>query len=290
MLRDTIRSSEFTSVRESNEWLQRAVCNNLKPLKLSLKTLKRSLANSPLRSRSYVLLVDTLFLERIEDLRFQNECLKQALKVRPRDPEMLYLVGRSELQNGKMEKAIRYWKPAFERSRKIQERIAEVTTGQLDLPFFEEYFNPDWKAMESIALAYLKNGREPEAMQALELSLNKGLQRAHESKSDKELDEIATSLEVACRDLGADDRSIDILAYVAERMPHNYSVRYRLGRHLLDADRGAEAAEHLEWCARREPNNESLQQMATRAISERTRQAGLPTRGRQSIDQTGWKN
>lgn len=269
MLRDGAKASDFPSTRAKLDWLQKAVGPNLKLLKTASRSLKRSLRNSPLRARAYLLLTEFVYLEREEDDSFQNRCLEQALKVRPNDAETLYLVGKSALTETDMDRTLTYWKPAFELSRTIQERISDLIAGHFPPTYFEENFQLDWRACEIILKAYSKAGLNDEALDVEQMLLVKGIETAKKTKSDRELEAMLVTISHTCRDLGDSEAAMDVLTYAAKRMPHNYAIRYMLGIDLLKYGRNDEAATHLEWCARREPGNQELQALATKAITER---------------------
>lgn len=274
MLRDGAKASEFTETRAKLQWLQNAVGPNLKMLRLASRSLKRAIRCCPLRARSYVLLTELVYLEREEDEQFQTNCLEQALKIRPRDAETLYLVGKSALQESDMDRAMSYWRPAFERSRSIQERISELLAGHFPPSYFEENFQPDWKAYETILKVYSKAGLDQEAADVQQLLLVKGIEKARKTKSDRELEAMLISISGTCRDMGDVEAAIDVLTYAAKRLPHNYPVRYMLGLDLLKSGRSDEAANHLEWCARREPGNQELQVLATKAMADKMKSTG----------------
>ena len=70
------------------------------------------------------------------------------------DPDTLFLIGISEMQESHVERALEYWRPAFKRSPRVQERIATVLAGQMSLEFFEKEFQPEWKSFEIIGRAF----------------------------------------------------------------------------------------------------------------------------------------
>ncbi|HEY0985192.1 MULTISPECIES: O-antigen ligase family protein [unclassified Schlesneria] len=269
MLRDAVKASEFPSAEASSEWLSRSVGTNLKFLRLAKRSLNRSLTNSPLRSKSYILLADLNFLDRLDDADFLERCLSQSLKLRPRDPDTMYLVGASELQEGDMDRALEYWRPAFAGSRRMQERIANILAGQMDVEFFETEFQPDWKALELIGQAYKKVGRDEEAERVQRRYIEEGLVRAESLTSDEELETTMISVRNACIELGDRDEAVNVLKLAVERLPHSYSIHYMLGLDLMNSDRVVEASEHLEWCTNRQPGDSNLRKLTSKAVIER---------------------
>ncbi len=274
MVRDAIRASEsqFETAKAKSEWLDRAIGANLKLLRLARRSLSRSLANSPLRSKAYVLLSDLNFLNSADSDDFNQRFLGQSLRLRPSDPDMMYLVGSSELQNGRFEQALNYWRPAFQRSPRMQERIAGILANQMSLEQFQQEFQPDSKGLEVIAQSFKKAGRPDEAEQAQRLFINEGLRQAKSLESDEELEATLISVRNACVELGDIDSAVNALSYAVERLPHNYSIHYMLGLDLMTADRIPEASEHLQWCSSRQPGDINLRKLTSRAVIERLKQ------------------
>ena len=273
MLRDTARSSQFPSTQAKLQWLQQAVGPHLKLLNLAARSLRRSLQNSPLRARSYVLLTELLYLERDENTEFQSLCLNQALKLRSRDSETLYLIGKAALQESDLPKTLEYWRPAFKRNHLIQERIAEILVGTMPPEFFEKEFHPDWKGLDVIARSFYSIGLADESHLCQQWMVKRGLARAKRTVSDEEAAKMLLYMANSCRETEDRELAAQILTDAAQRLPHHYTVRYMLALDLVELKRPAEAAEHLQWCAQREPDNELLQKMATKAIAKRHKQA-----------------
>lgn len=288
MLRDAVKASEFPTVEAAREWLSRSVGANLKYLKLAKRSLDRALASSPLRAKSYVLLADLNFLERIDDEVFLDRCLSQSLKLRPRDPDTMYLVGASELQDGNLEGALDYWRPAFAGSRRMQERIATVLSGQMTPEFFETEFHPDWKALELIGRAFKKAGRDEEAEQIKRQYVSEGLKRAETLTSDEELEATLIAVRNTCIDLGDLDEAVTVLQMAVERLPHSYSIHYMLGLDLMNSDRVVEASEHLKWCTSRQPGDSNLRKLTSRAVIERLKQTPSGIQLDEEVQQTGF--
>ena len=287
MLRDTVRTSEFESVQASSDWLERAIGANLKLLQLSKRAMNRSLANGPLRSKAYVHLADLNFLTRKEEPQVNERCLKQALAVRPNDPETMYLVGSAEMQEGHVETALGYWRVAFENSSRVQERISGVLAGEMPFEFFQKEFHPDWKGLEIIGRAFVKAGRDDEADLVKRQYIDDGLKYAQGLVSDDQFQAAMLSIRDTCVDLGDLNAGIEVLLTAVERVSHSYTLRYRLGLDLMDANRLVEASEHLQWCSSREPNDKHLRDLTSRAVIERLKHS--PSTAEQGASRPSWR-
>jgi len=272
MLRDAVKGSHFESLAQSNAWLDQAIGANMKLLRTGGRAIRRSLANCPLRAKAYVLLTEISFLDHIDNPDYQQCCLDQALTLRPTDCETQYLVGKSGLQEGNLEKALVAWRPAFTRSSRMQERISRVLSEQMTPEFFEEEFHPDWKALNIVGNAFVAAGREAEAIQVKRKYVEQGMEAAQKMDAGQDLETALISLRNTCRELNDIPAAATVLTYGAKRIPHSYSIRYMLALDLLATERTAEAAEHLKWCSTRRPDDQNLRKVTTLAVAERMKQ------------------
>lgn len=282
MLRDTVRSSEFESVKDASDWLDRAVGTNMKYLKLARRALNRALINGPLRSKAYILLADLNFISDKDDSEFTQRCLNQALVLRPGDPNTMYLVGSLEMQESRIETAMERWRVAFRRSARCQQRIADLLAGQVSLEYFQTEFEPDWKALEVIGRAFVKVGRDDEAQKVKQLYIDAALHHAESLTSDDDLASTFLSIRDTCVELGDLEFAITVMKDAVSKVPHSYTLRYRLGLDLMDAGFAAEAAEHLQWCSSRQPSDKNLRELTSRAVIEKLKQT--PSTALQDLD------
>ena len=287
MLRDAVRASEtqFKSPKAKTEWLENAVGANLKLLRLAKRAINRSLANCPMRSKAYVQMSELNFITRPDSDDFSQRCLGQSLRLRPSDSDTLYLIGSSELQNGQFENALKYWRPAFQRSSRMRERIAGILANQLSLEQFQTEFQPDWKGLEAIAQAFVKAERAEEAEKAQRLFIKEGLKEAKSQTSDDQLEASLIAIRNVCIELGDIDTAVNVLSYAVERLPHNYSIHYMLGLDLMTADRVPEASEHLQWCSSRQPGDINLRKLTSRAVIERLKQTPSTAQDDRNVEQ-----
>ena len=173
----------------------------------------------------------------------------------------------------------------------MQQRIVEVLAGEVSPEYFEEEFHPDWKGFEFIVKGFFKSGREGEARQAQRVMIQKGIAKAKSEKSDEEFEEMLYSIANTCRDMGDFATAADVLTVAVKRVPHSYTVRYRLGLDLYQSGQVAEAADHLQWCAAREPGNQPLQKLATQCVADRIKRNGSANhRIDRQVEQTGLRH
>lgn len=293
MMRDAVKTSDFESVEAANEWLNRAAGANAKTLRQSAQALRRALVNCPLRAKSYVQMAELSFLDKHSDEKFQERCLMQSLKLRPKDAEIMYLVGKLSLQEGEVEKAMSYWRPAFERSDFAQERISLILAGQVEPEFFQKEFKLDAKALGVVASAFGLAGREYESHQVKRQFVRQAMTEARTMKPDEDLELLLVAARNACVDIEDSRAAVEVMSYAVKRLPQSYTIHYLLSIDLIGADRTADAAEHLKWCTTRRPDDVNLRRAATAAMTEHLKQnsAKLPSAAKPTeIEQMGGRH
>lgn len=275
-IRDVIKGSGFKSSAEMKEWMQRAVGENAKLLQLANRAFRRSIHASPLRAYSYVKIAELSFLSRTSD-EDEMTILKQALKLRPADPQVLFQVGRNILLAGDLDGALKYWREAFARSRRIQALIVCNLAPQVEPEFFLDNLNPDWEAQGLVARAYQELGKEDEARRMWAMHFDEGMKRLKTDMPQAKLELAVVSIHDACVGLDDKELAIKVLQRGLERVPQSYLIRNRLAWSLYTSERYTEAAELLKWCATRRPDDKSLQQAAAHATKQSLKQVSNDT-------------
>ena len=267
-LRDAIQTSQFESSEAMHEWLDRAVGKNVKLLRIAMKHLRRALRDSPLRAGSYVQLAELSFLD-VASEETESAYLKQAVTLRPHDPNVLFAVGRNALLAGDLDRAMDSWRVAFEHSQRLRGIIAELLAGQVTPEFFIEKLKPDWNSIGLLAQAFTKAEREEEARQMWVRYVSDGRQRLKTPLSDADYQSAVLGLRAAHLALDEPGEAIRVMTRGLKRLPYSFPLRQTLGMDLSAENRFIEAAEHLQWCAARQPDNKGLQHATARAIKER---------------------
>jgi len=267
-LRDAVKASQFESPKALQEWLDRAVGKNVKLLRVAIKTFRKALRESPLRAHSYIRLAELGFLESASE-EVESVYLHQASVLRPHHPEILFAVGREALLKGDLDRAMDSWRIAFGNSSRMQGIIADLLAGQVTAEFFLEKLKPSWLSIAILARAFTKAEREEEAHQMWRRFISEGQQRLKTDLSDAEYESTTLELHTAHLILKVPDDAIRLMTHSLKRLPYSFPVRLSLGRDLAAENRFTEAAEHLQWCAARQPDNAGLQQEADHVVKER---------------------
>ena len=267
-LRDAVRTADFESLEAMHEWLRRCAGKNLKLLSKATKTFQRALQQSPLRADSYVYLSDLAFMNR-EAIRLESAYLKQALTLRPYDPEIRFAGGRQAMENGELERAMESWRVAFEHSKRRREVIANLLAGAATPDFFFENLKPTGKSIAVLAQAFTTAGRTHEARQMWVRFVLEERQRLQGSLSEVEYESAVLGIHDADLALEEPEASVPLLSQALERLPYSFPIHQALGMTLSSLNEFSESAEHLQWCASRRPDDAALQRATAHAVKER---------------------
>ena len=122
---------------------------------------------------------------------------------------------------------------------------------------FLENFNPDWQTLSHVWGRYQELG-QPEDLALLvqhaKVVTEGEAVEANPNRTAKHF----VSLSYMQRQLDQVDDALASLHTAYRLTPHNYSVRYSLGKTLLTAKQYRAAKPHLRWCLARKPGETSL--------------------------------
>lgn len=277
-LRDAAWASGFESIEELRAWFARATGKNARLLEEAWKCGLRCVQATPLEGQAYVYLAEMSFLHDLTGT-LQQRLLKQALAVRPYDPQVLFAVGREALLLGREEEALAYWQRAFRYGPVFQQRIVDLLAVEKSAEFFLSTFQPDWEAQGRICETFRRYDRTAEWQALLPHYAQAAEDFARQQASGSEAARAWLAACDAWRALQQPDRALAALREAVLQHPHSSELRKALGTELYQQGLYSEAAEHLRWAAERQPDDEALQALARQAhrafLSE---SAALPSR------------
>jgi tetratricopeptide (TPR) repeat protein len=256
--------SAFPTSEAYESWLQRAVGEHCKYLRLAVWHARQGLRLCPLRGEGYLYLAELCFLDGGTS-QTKSAYIDQAVAVRPFHGTVLFHAGNEALLAGDFEAWLQYWKRSFNSGRFYQRELMDRLIGRIgpenldeEIRFFLEVFQPDLDAMRHM---YRRYRRFAEPAQLARLRSAYAL--AAEAEAKTQSGEAAADRWMEALSLYTEpDQSDRRLACARRAMaanPNSFSVRCHLAMALADSGRFAEAEEHLEWCLTQRPDNRVLQ-------------------------------
>ncbi|MBI1313033.1 hypothetical protein GC176_17220 [bacterium] len=278
-IRDAALNGGFESQQEMREWLETAFPQNLPYADAAAAHCLQAVRQNPLEGYGYLYLAELGFLLGAPQ-EFDQQCIAQALEVRPYNAQFLFAAGREAFLQGDVEGWHSYWKKAFHRNEFVQTQIiaqlVEYTETPVDLVV--QAFEPDIDALERLALAAQQTQRIEERDKALDLLSAQLVERAQEPQNRDRVDDWLKAA-AAFSQLQNSEQVTYCLLEAEKASPSNFVVRLELGKWLAALGHSAEAAEHLEWCQRFQPDNPRVQKLLA-AVQRRPR--GIRQAGAQS--------
>ena len=274
-IQDAALASEWTSPEEMNEWLNRpgVLGEHRKYLDTAWKRAAHALSLCPLQADGYLVLGDLAWIHGLS-LDEQDQLLTQALVVRPYDPQVHYVAGRTASLRGNEEAALAHWSESFDRSDRFRRQITQLLAPVWPARRFLDQFEPDTAALIDVVSAY-RDSPDVDGYRHLSTLLADGL--CEQAAKQRYADAVRTWRQAHARYLELGDApGADRTARAAvEADPNSLPARRTLAMWLFSQEEYAAAVEHLNWCHRRSPNDREVEGWLNAAL---TRQHTSPRR------------
>lgn len=256
-IRDAALASQFPSKEAQAEWLDRAVGENCKLLHEALSRVRRGLQLCPLQGEGYVCLANLTFLEG-PTASHKGEYVSQALAVRPHLGLVLFAAGQEAALEGDYEMALYYWKRAFLNDPEVRGELIELLGEQMPPELIVEHFEPEIDGLAELQRFYRHRKLDGHVRYIAHLYAPALETAANEADKPQAA---AAFWNQASREYASLDQNVKSLQCARNAVTHNkhdFELRSRLARLLVSNDDFDEAIEHLNWCLRRKPGDQSL--------------------------------
>jgi O-antigen ligase/tetratricopeptide (TPR) repeat protein len=265
----------FASLKEQDQWLQRACGEHRNHLYFALRHTRAALRQCPLYGRGYLYLAELCFLEGGVTASKQA-CLNQALNVRPSEGDVLGMVVM-ETCRSLMSGDCKSWLPLAQRAihskRSAKKQVIETFVGGflpenqgIIIEFIVTLLKPDLEGLDMLHQAAMNQYATDEQLKPL----RQYLAQSAEFEAKKADTTEATRVWLLAADvyiaMGNRADSLRCVRNAYKRNSGNLDVRYRLACLLLEEGAGDEACTHLMWCLRRAPDNKWYQKKYREAV------------------------
>jgi O-antigen ligase/tetratricopeptide (TPR) repeat protein len=274
-IREAALASQFASKEDQDDWLDRAIGENMKLLHLALTHCHRALRASPLQGEGYVYLANLSFLEG-PNKKAKEAYIDQAFRVRPHNGVVAFAIGQERALVDDLNGAFNSWRDAFHQDPKIRSLIIEQFASGVDAAFFVRHFQPKTAALRQLQGSYQRHGRMADAQVVaghLVDKLQAELRTVDGDAAAKwfELQGVYVFLQDSPAAVLSAQRAVELES-------GNVDYRRALGTLLLQNEDFSAAVEQLQWCLRRDPDNPALQkQLADANRGSLQRSASSPT-------------
>jgi tetratricopeptide (TPR) repeat protein len=233
------------------------------------------LASCPLEGRAYVYLAKLDFLDAHGMAPSMQDCVAQALRVRPFDGAVLYAAASEAYLAGDTAKWLEYAKRAFHSGLRYERQLItdlidhtapEATPAMA--AFLLHEFQPDLDGVRILTLACAKRC-PPE--QLVPLRRRWAQMSEDKARTMKEPDCAGPWLESlhVYQQLHEMARALDCAKHAVKGDPNNYQARFELAACLIQQKEFAEAETQLHWCLQRSPNDRNAESKLKEALQGR---------------------
>lgn len=273
MLCDTVRSAQFDSTAEMNDWLQRTCGQRIQLIHQADALLRESLSHCPVQGHAYITLLETNFLNDPDDHQHQ-QLVDQAMLVRGHDPRIQLVAGYEAILRQDPERGLKLWNSVFHSNQRFRQNIVRLAAPSRPAEFFLHHFQPSAIELQDVLVIYEKLQRARDVavlLRALCGSIPEAVQDIDDEDQHRDL--LLAGYDYARR-LEDLPLSTTFLEQAIQEFPFDFKPRYLLGMTLIELERPEEALELLQWCYDHDPSHiyvPKLIHQARRQILKRER-------------------
>ncbi len=242
-IRDAALASKFPDRASQDRWLQAALGTNRRLLDEALLHATRAVSLSPFQGVGYIYLAELQFLHAVGEAT-HPDLIRQALRVRPFDPQVLFAAGREAIFAGDLSRAIRLWRRAYHQDDELRQLITAQLAPRLPANVFIEQFALSPSQLIDLHDFYCQQQLHERAESAGRQLLDLLTARFPPVNEDAVVWRQAYAIASQLRDR----RAIVVCRRAVQLAPDDYAMRRRLAFELLDHQDWSGAIRQLDWC------------------------------------------
>jgi O-antigen ligase/tetratricopeptide (TPR) repeat protein len=269
-IRDAAIQSQFRSRAELDAWLSRAFGSRVEWLRRAMDHALEGLRLCPLQGDAYMQLGELCFL-RWAKADAKVALMDQALRVRPRDGNVLFAAGKEAALAGNLAGAVGHWKACFHCGDADQKDRIMLLAGALPVSFFLEQFQPGLLDLQRLYFYYKAHGRTDELPRLCDRYLSLADSETRDGDAARAADAWLFAWRL-CRELERTPQARRCAENAFKLDANRYQIRYALAVSLLENGAPGDAEEHVKWCLMRKPDDRGLQTLLESAVRERVAQ------------------
>ena len=267
-IRDAARDAGFKTAADRDAWLKKpgVLGKNLQYLTAADRYLRRGLRLCPMQSQGYLKLTDLLWLKDPSP-EAEQRLMDQALAVRPYDPETHKVCGMLAARDEDLEGALKHWRIAFDRDPYYRPELIHDLAKIVPAAFFLDNFNLDLISLQHLRGNYQDAPDQVGYRKILSRLAKMEVEAARKSEGKAACDHWREAM-ICYGELGDQGRCTKAAEQALAVEPNDFELRWKYGVYLMNWKKYARAAEHLVWCSRRRVDDQQMQVLAERAVSE----------------------
>jgi len=258
-IRDAALGAGFASLNEQNQWLEKAVGENIKILHLAYHHAWRAAKLSPFQGEAYIHLNRLKFLyEPPQDA--SDHLMQQALLVRPHQGSVLITAGGEAARSGDLPRAMKYLRRAFHKGREHRRRVIAMVAPHVSATLFLDEFQPDQQGLGEL-IDFYRGLDKPDDLRAMLPRYVAFLEE--EGTGQFGVRPAANWLRAysTCKLLAENEQALRCAKMAVHASPDNTRANVAYANELIEARQFEQALQHLRSCLYRRPDVAELKRL-----------------------------
>jgi O-antigen ligase len=284
-IRQTVEQTSFESADGRTAWIQKITGENFQDLTQAMNAALRAVTINPCAGNAWCVLAATSFLN-TQDTRLPQACIKQALRVRPHEGQVLFEAANQAELDGSPARAMQLRKQCFAECPSERGRILNVLIPMMSGIHTCELLTPDVTGLRAIDRLWSQSSSKDEMKPVKELRLAKVYEAAQQVKGTTQSN-LLYEAAIIERTLGNTENAAASIAAALVANSNNYQMRLMHIDLALALGDAATAKQEIDWCLLRRPDSQKLQRRIQQLKQLRIKQASIPSTLDDSITSPG---
>ncbi len=284
-IRQTIEQTQFESTEARTAWIQKITGENFQDLTQAMNAALRAVTVNPCAGNAWCVLAATSFLN-TQDSHLPQACIKQALRVRPHEGQVLFEAANQAELDGSPARAMQLREQCFAECPSERGRILNVLIPMMSGIHTCELLTPDVTGLRAIDRLWSQSSSKEEMKPVKELRLAKVYEAAQQVKGTTQSN-LLYEAAIIERTLGNTENAAATITAALLANSNNYQMRLMHIDLALALGDAATAKQEIDWCLLRRPDSQKLQGRIQQLKQLRIEQASIPLTLDDSITSPG---
>ena len=183
---------------------------------------------------------------------------QQALRVRPYKGSVLLAAAQESSMRGDIQQALTYWQKTFHRETSYRQIVIEALSDLLPVELVVRTLKPEADDLISM-FTYYYDTRQYDPARYIAEQYQARLQRDPPSHTSEKISKSWKTAYWLHFQVKSNESAIDCLRQAIRITPEDLTWRKTLAMALVHAGKNTESLHHLQWCLRRRPDDQELQ-------------------------------
>ena len=284
-IRQTVEQTHFESTEACTAWIQKIAGDDFQDLTQAMNAALRAVTVNPCAGNAWCVLAATSFLN-TQDPSLPQACIKQALRIRPHEGQVLFEAANQAELDGSPARAMQLRQQCFAECPSERDRILNVLIPMMSAIHACELLQPDVTGLRAIDRLWSQSSSKKEMKPVKELRLAKVYEVAQQVKGTTQSN-LLYEAAIIERTLGNTENAAASITAALFANSNNYQMRLVHIDLALDLGDAATAKQEIDWCLLRRPDSQKLRDRIQQLKQLRIKQARIPSTLDDSITSPG---